>query len=51
MVSVQHPLHLAIAQDGKIWIAVHYLSPQDFTVEGQSCLDMPHEQIQRETTQ
>jgi hypothetical protein len=33
MVSVQHPLYLAIAQDGKVRVAVHHLSTQDLTVE------------------
>jgi hypothetical protein len=34
MVSVQHPAHFAIAQNGKVWVAVHDLSAQDLTMEG-----------------
>jgi hypothetical protein len=34
MVSVQYPAHIVIAQYGKVRVAVHHLSTQDFTVEG-----------------
>jgi hypothetical protein len=34
MISVQHPLYIAIAQDGKVRIAVHHLSTENFAVEG-----------------
>ena len=51
MISVQHPLDFAVAQDGKVWIAVDNLSAQYFTVKGQCRCNVTHEKIQRETTQ
>src|SRR6266446_3233388 len=46
MISVQHPSYLAITQDGKVRIAVHYLGTQYFTMEGQRYFNISYEQIQ-----
>jgi hypothetical protein len=43
MIGVQHPPHLAITQDGKVWVAVYHLGTQDFTMEGQRCFDISYE--------
>jgi hypothetical protein len=51
MISVQHPSHLAITQDGEVRIAVYHFSTQYFTMERQRCYNITHEQIQRESTQ